>query len=275
MIFDTIWLTARKGTCMTSTSSPAAPELLVSRPSSPELRSVLHDQRQPMVPALSRPLQALVQQMRGLPLLNVLDEADLQMLAARARVRRLGRDERIVDQGGTDHALFVLLRGKAYTERVADNGRTVLLDVVVPGCRVGEMCLLDGQPHNANVRCVQPSEVLVLHGSDVLQCLERSPSFGQAFTHAMVRRLRDTNRRVASMALHGVRERVLWRLQESGVRNAAGEWVVSNRITRSELARMIGASREMVCRVMRTLCSEGQIIVRQDRSLVLHITQQV
>lgn len=217
-------------------------------------------------PQTANPLLAHLHQQ---PLFQWLPEQLQQMLASAAQIRRYARDHHVVQQDRLDSNLYLLLRGRAHAERTGPNGRQVLLEVLQPGARIGEMSLLDGEAHNASVRCVLPCDVLVLRGADVLSCQAQSAAFSQAWMADLVGRLRQSNRRIRSMSLDGVRARVLWQLHEWGRADAQGTLVVSSRIGRSELARIVGASREMVCRVLRALQSNGQIELRDDRSIAL------
>lgn len=214
--------------------------------------------------------QRLCDLLADLPLFSSLWPALRLTLALGGQLRRHARDDQIVRQDSTDSCLHVLVQGRAYAERVGDNGRDVLLQVLHRGARIGEKCLLDGQPHNATVRCVTSCEVLVLRGSDVLACLQRDAAFCHAWTQALVRDLRQANRRIAQMSLLGVRDRVLLRLHEIAAPGPDAAPVVSAQAGRTELARMVGASREMVCRVLRGLEAERVITVHDDRSITLH-----
>jgi CRP/FNR family transcriptional regulator, cyclic AMP receptor protein len=214
---------------------------------------------------------AMVQAVRQVPLLATLPDDLIELLAQRAQVRRCARGDLLLEQDGLDAWVYVLRHGRAHVERTGPNGRSVLLDVLEPGALVGELSLIDGQPHNASVRCVQACEVLVLRGSDLLLCQAQAPAFSMAWACALVGRLRDMNQRITSMSLDGVRDRVWWQLTRWSAADAAGHRVVSGRIGRNELARMVGASREMVCRVMRGLQAAGRIELRPDRSILLHL----
>jgi CRP-like cAMP-binding protein len=224
----------------------------------------------PMTPA-SGPTasQQLMQTLREVPLLADLPESLIGLLSLRAQLRRYARDDFIVRQDGMDATLFVLRRGRAHVVRSGENDRLVLLDVLEPGALIGELSLIDGLAHTASVRCVQPCEVLALRGAEIMHCQSQCADFSHAWALALVRRLRESNQRIMSMSLDGVRDRVLWQLEQWSSFGPDGQRLVSARVGRNELARMVGASREMVCRVLRSLQSSGRIEVRADRSIVL------
>jgi CRP-like cAMP-binding protein len=250
----------------------ASPVGLLDRPQT-HLRLPIAPQR--IVPmSTPRPLargagESAMALLRDLPLFRSLDESQLDHLASRAVVRHFRRGERVVEQGRQQDTLFVLLSGKAHAMRTGTNGRSLLLQVLKAGDFFGELGVIDGQAHNGSVRCLVQCDVLMLPGRDVDQCLMQWPEFAQALVQIMVRRLRATNRRIASLALHDVHDRVIDFLRDNGEVVADGVYHVRGRVSRTEMAFMVGASREMVCRVMRQLSRRGIIDARTDGSIVV------
>jgi len=250
---------------MTTTQYPPSPPALAA--ARPPLAAPFTPAHRPeAVPTSSAQLLPLVREVR---LFEELSEPLIGLLSVRAQLRRYARDDLIIRQDTVDGLLFVLRQGRAHVERAGANGRNVLLDVLEPGALIGELSLIDGAPHGASVRCVQPCEVLVLRGAEVMHCQAQSPAFSQAWASALVRRVRETNRRIMSMSLDGVRDRVLWQLEQWSEHAPPDQRIVSGRMGRGELARMVGASREMVCRVLRGLQAAGRIELRRDRSILL------
>lgn len=243
----------------------ASPQLVGTRRAPPRPATV----PSPFTRASQRQRLSAVAVVRELPLFSLLPNDLQRALAKGAHVRRCVRDEAVLSQGQIDRDLHVLLSGRVHAERIGLNGKQVLLAVHTPGQRLGEMSLIDGEPHNATARCVQASQVLVLGGDAVWHCLQCSPGFARAWAMDLVGRLRQTNRRILSMALDDVRERVLHNLTQLSETNARGQRVVGKHVARSELAGLVGASREMVCRVLRRLHDSGHIELRADRSIVL------
>jgi CRP-like cAMP-binding protein len=73
----------------------------------------------------------------------------------------------------------------------------------------------------------------------------------------LVQRLRQANRAIESLALLDVYGRVVRVLKESGREEAPGHWVLDGKVSRQDVAKMIGASREMVSRVLKDLEERG------------------
>jgi CRP/FNR family cyclic AMP-dependent transcriptional regulator len=77
----------------------------------------------------------------------------------------------------------------------------------------------------------------------------------------LVKRLREADRKIGSLALLDVYGRVA-RLLLDMAENVDGEKVVTKRLPKQDIAKMIGASREMVSRVMKDLQTSGYIEIR-------------
>lgn len=236
----------------------ARPRLPPRMPSSPTPR-----------PAARPSAEIGAQTLRDLPLFANLSSERLAELAARATVRHYRRGERVVEQGRSNDLLCVLLSGKAHAMRTGANGRALLLQVLRRGDFFGELGVIDGQAHSGSVRCLVQCDVLMLPGREVDRCLLQWPEFAQTMVQILVQRLRSANRRIASLALHDVHDRVIDYLRDAGQARGDGSFHVRGRVSRTEMAYMVGASREMVCRVMRQLSRRGIVDALTDGSIVV------
>lgn len=202
-----------------------------------------------------------------LPLLCGLTETQAAELAAQGQLLSLRRGALVVEQASVQDQLFVLLDGRAQLVHTADNGRMLLMGVLRPGDFFGEKTLIDGQSHGATLRCMQPSQWLVLPGAAFRRSLRQSALLSQTLLQALVQRLREANRRITSLALDDVHARVINHLCELGETQADGWYEVPGRVSRTEMARLLGASREMVCRVLAQLERRGELLRCGDGSL--------
>ena len=90
-----------------------------------------------------------------------------------------------------------------------------------------------------------------------------------AVMKGLVQRLRHADRKIESLALMDVYGRVARALLEFAVVDADGDAVIRDKVSRQDLAKMVGASREMVSRVMKDLEERGFIETRSDSSMVV------
>ncbi len=182
--------------------------------------------------------------------------------------RRFRRGELIVEHGRKSNALFILLTGRARVLTADSRGREVILAVLQPGDYVGEMSLIDNEPHSATVRAEVQTDMLILGRPEFSRCLPESSSLAYAILRGLVARLRAADRQIESLALLDVYGRVARALLDMA--EDEGELrVIRNKVSRQDLAKVVGASREMVSRVMKDLEERGMIETRENGSVVI------
>ena len=201
--------------------------------------------------------------LRNVPLFSGLDESELQRLSQVAVRRRAGRNEQVVRAGEDAESLIVLLTGRAKVTNFDEEGREIILAWLGPGEFFGEMGLIDGSPRSASVVAVEPCELLAIGKAEFQRCIQENFQVAQKLMQILVRRLREADRNIESLALLDVYGRVA-RLLLDMSEDENGKRVVRQKISKQDMARMIGASREMVSKVMRDLELGGYIIVDND-----------
>lgn len=140
-----------------------------------------------------------------------------------------------------------------------NNGREVILATLSSGDYVGEMSLIDNEPHSATVVADQEVDVLVLGRDSFLRCLNENMEMAHAVMRVLVQRLRKASENISSLALVGVYGRVAKVLLDSAVADETDTLVIREKMTRQDIAKMVGASREMVSRVMKDFEEQGFI----------------
>jgi CRP-like cAMP-binding protein len=142
--------------------------------------------------------------------------------------------------------------------------RAVLLSTLLPGDAIGEMSLIDGQPHSATVRAETPCEVWLLERAALEACLSRSNAMIYALMCTLVRRLRHAYAHIALLATLDVAGRLACTLLERGEAGEDGRLRLDGRISRTELALRVGATRERVSRVLAEFERRGHVIPHPD-----------
>lgn len=194
---------------------------------------------------------------RRVPLFAMLTEAQASGVADAVVKRRFRRGEHIVDQGKKSNALFILLSGRARVVSADQRGREVILATLQAGDYIGEMSLIDNEPHSATVRAEVQTDVLMLGRLEFARCLPENTSMAYAVMKGLVQRLRQADRKIESLALMDVYGRVARVLLESASPGENGHLIIREKISRQDIAKMVGASREMVSRVMKDIEERG------------------
>ena len=203
-----------------------------------------------------------------MPLFSPLTLEQAQGIAKGAFIRRFRRGDIVVEHGKTSNALFILLTGRAQVLTADTRGREVILAMLGPGDYVGEMSLIDNEPHSATVRADVITDTLVVARVDLACCLPDRSSVAHALMHGLVQRLRGANRQIESLALLDVYGRVARALLEMSEK-VDGSRVIRKRVSRQDLAKVVGASREMVSRAMKDLEARGMVRTQPNGWVIL------
>lgn len=205
---------------------------------------------------------------RRVPLFSMLTANQAESVAEAVVKRRFRRGEIIVERGQKSNALYILLTGRARVVAADARGREVILAVLQPGDYLGEMSLIDNEPHSASVRAEVQTDVLMLGRAEFARCLPENSSLSYAIMRGLVSRLRNADRQIESLALLDVYGRVARALLDMAAEDA-GQRVIRGKVSRQDLAKHVGASREMVSRVMKDLEERGLVETLETGSVVL------
>ena len=170
--------------------------------------------------------------------------------------------------GDATDSLYIVLSGRLKVLMSDVDGKEVILSILGPGEFFGEMGLIDDSPRSASVLAIEACELLAIAKRDFKKCLAENFEMAMAVMRGLVRRLREADRKIGSLALLDVYGRVA-RLLLDMAETVEGEKIVTRRLPKQDIAKMIGASREMVSRVMKDLQVSGYIEVRGN-AIYLH-----
>ena len=205
---------------------------------------------------------------RRVPLFSMLTNDQAQSIADSVVKRRFRRGEIIVEHNKKSNALFILLTGRARVLTSDSRGREVILAVLQPGDYVGEMSLIDNEPHSATVRAEVQTDMLILGRAEFARCLPENSSLSYAIMRGLVTRLRSADRQIESLALLDVYGRVARTLLDMA-EDVDGEKIIRRKVSRQDMAKIVGASREMVSRVMKDLEERGVIETLESGAVLL------
>ena len=199
--------------------------------------------------------------LKSMPMFAAFGEDQLRMLMSMVSRRAAPRGTVVVTEGDRTDFLYVVISGRLKVMMGEANGKEVILGILGPGEFFGEMGLIDDGPRSASVVAIEPCELLLLTRRDFKRCMAESYETAMAVMRVLVRRLRAADRKIASLAMLDVYGRVA-RLLLDMSEDVGGQRVVTKRLPKQDIAKMIGASREMVSMVMRDLELSGYFEVR-------------
>lgn len=191
----------------------------------------------------------------------------LDALAAHGNNRAFRAHAILITEGDASGPMYIVLDGRLRAYASSDDGRDVVLAEYGPGEYVGELSL-DGEVRAASVKTLVPSTCCVVPVPEMRAFMATHPDFALHLSQKLVRMVRRLTEQVKSLALqdvYGRMVRVLMELSDP----VGGERVVREKLTQQEIADRVGASREMVNRVMKDLTTGGYVAVRDGRYAIL------
>lgn len=191
-------------------------------------------------------------------LFNGLGDDRLAEIAQHALMRRVARGQAVVHAGDRTDYVYFVLTGNLKVLVSDEDGREVILTMLGQGELFGEMGVFDEQPRSASVLAVSPVDLVVIAKSDFRRMMQENFDIAWRIMSNLAERLRTADRKIESLALMDVYGRVARLLLEMA-EEVDGERIVQRKISKQDIAKMIGASREMVSRVMKDLGVQGLI----------------
>lgn len=203
--------------------------------------------------------------LKNVPLFSTLGDVELAAMLQTMQQRTYGPRTCILRAGEIGEGLYVVLSGRVRVLLDDGEGHEIIVAVYGANEFFGEIELMDGGPRLANYDCTHPTEVLHIPRKVVLEWLERDSALAMLLLRTVTRRLADAHQKIGNLALVNVYGRVARVLLEEG-HEANGEWHVEPGA--EQIAAMVGASREMVSRVVKDMINRG-IVRRYKRKLIV------
>jgi len=194
---------------------------------------------------------------------DVLSETELKAISQRAVARTCPKNTVVVNEGDRTDSLYIIVTGRVKIYVSDEKGKEIVLNDAGPGEYFGEMVLDEG-PRSASVMTLEPTRFLVVPKEDFREFVAKSPEFSLHLIRKLIRRVRALTNDVKSLALMDVYGRVARLLLELAVERD-GTLVIEGRPTQQEMANRVGASREMISRIVTDLANGGYIAVARDR----------
>jgi CRP/FNR family transcriptional regulator len=196
------------------------------------------------------------------------DDSTLDALSAALRTRRFRKGETVFHQGDPGDALFIVATGSVKVVLPSnESAEPAIVAVLGPGEFFGELALLDGAPHSATIVAVEPTETLVLRREAFLALIDNEPQLRRALLASLATEIRRLTGHVEDLHFLDLPGRLasrILRLAAGQPVDTAGAVRIAWPYTQSELAGMIGGSRQSVNRLLSDLADQGLVRLERD-----------
>jgi CRP/FNR family cyclic AMP-dependent transcriptional regulator len=173
--------------------------------------------------------------------------------------------------------VYLVLHGTVKVHVEQEDGGDVIIAILGPGEIVGEMSALGHIERSASVITIETSTLLWIDRANFKRCLVSMPMLAFNLAGILATRLRHANEKIQTLATQSVEGRVARQLlvfaEQYGQRGEQGETLIAVRLTQSDIAALIGASREHINKVIVSYKERGYISVDRNYRITIHDQQ--
>jgi CRP-like cAMP-binding protein len=214
----------------------------------------------------------IVDALAGIPFFAGLDPDALTRLAATMRTRRFRRGEVIFHVGDPGDALFVILAGEVKISLPSETGDEAILATLRPGEFFGELALLDGAPRSASASALSATETVVMPRDRFRELIASEAPVRDALLAALATELRRLTTHVEELHFLDITGRLAARLvrlaQDGGSTASDGSIRLRTNLTQTELAAMVGCTRQSVNKLLGQFTDDGLLRLERDGIVV-------
>ncbi len=199
-----------------------------------------------------------------------LEESELDTLIGMGVQRSYRRGAVILNEGESGDSMYFLLKGRVRAYGSSAAGKEITYGTIEAGEYFGEMAL-DGGSRSASVEALESCICSVVSNAHVLAFMQDHSNFAIQLLHTLTERARSATAAARDMALLDVYARLSQTLSRLAVPDTAHaeQRIIQSPVTHAELAAIVGASREMVSKLMKDLERGGYIQVDNRRITLL------
>ena len=205
-----------------------------------------------------------IETLRQVELFEHLTDDQLALLAAQTRELSFRKHAVLMTEGDVGESMYVMTGGLTKVFVSDEDGKELVLHQLGPGAVIGDIALLDDEPRSASAATLEKSTALMIGKGAFLDCLRESPEMGINIIRSLTRRLRTATEGSRSLALDNVYRRLADKLQALA-EDEDGTPTLAKKYSHQELGNLIGASREMVGKVMAELVKGEYVEIRDGR----------
>lgn len=197
-----------------------------------------------------------------------LDEAgglqELQSLSKNRPVSKYKKKEVIYHAGDTPHYLYFLNQGSVKSFKTHDDGKEFITNLYMAGDFFGHVSLFEGEPYTDSALVMEESEVFKIPKEDFLALVHKNRDVAQKFIKLLSNQVKDQEKQLLRLAYDTVRKRTA----EALLKMVKAPGKTSLKVTRDDLANMVGTATETVIRCLAEFKEDGFIEVSGREILV-------
>ncbi len=198
-----------------------------------------------------------------------LSEQELVALSASSSTCTVPKSTVVIHENDPADSLFIIQSGKVKVYCSDKNGKEFIMNTQGEGDYFGELALLDDSTRSASVRTMEKSTFCIIYKDDFNRVLDHHPNITRTLMRNLATQVRRLTADVKSLALQDVYGRVANVLNELAEDRGDETRFIPEKLTQQDIADRVGASREMVARILKDL-TIGDYIRFEGRHIIIN-----
>lgn len=219
------------------------------------------------------PAMTMTRFLQDIPLFQGLSVQQLQSISQDIQPRQFNQNDIIFREGDPGQVVYLVQSGQVriYVNGL-DGSETSVILFGRPGDMFGELAVIDGLPRSATAVALGETLLYTINRESFRQHMQRFPQLALNFMKELTHRVRYNTRQMDSLASLPVSQRLARKLLELAQdygRIEAGNVIIDMTLTQTNLASLIGATRESTNKILRDFRERCLIWFEHGRITVL------
>ncbi len=193
---------------------------------------------------------------------------EVAALEASSVSRNYPRNTVIINENDFADSLYIIESGRVKVYCSDKNGKEYIMNTLEEGDYFGELALLDDDRRSASVRTLEKSTFMIIFKDDFKAVMDKHPNIAQTLIRNLTKRVRKLTDSVKSLALQDVYGRVV-KVLTAMAEPRDDKLFIRERLTQQDIADRVGASREMVARILKDLAI-GEYIAFEGKNIIIN-----
>lgn len=200
-------------------------------------------------------------------ILGSLKKSELDILFCNGQQESYEKNTIIIDEGDHSNSAYIINSGRVKVFLSDEQGKEIVLSELKAGEYFGEMALIDKNERSAGVMAMEYTKLTVISQKNFRECLQSNPDISERIMLGLVANLREANKKISSLVFMDAYGRVRNMLLELA-EDQDGLLVVDEKPTHQHMANVVGASREMITRILKNMVADGHISIEGKQILI-------
>jgi CRP-like cAMP-binding protein len=205
--------------------------------------------------------------MNSIKLFNGLLDNQIEEFNSLCTTKRFVAKTLIIKYNSKISGVYIIKTGICQVYSLEQDGKEFIFTQLHSGEVIGEMSCLDNKPSSANVKAITNCEILFIEKEKFVNFFIKNPNFAINLTKIIISRLRNADEQIERLAFLNVEQRIIEFFKLMAIENQ-GKYLILPTLSTKEIAKSVGATREMCGKIIRTLETKGSLKFEKTKMIL-------